>query len=220
MKYENEDFQVGSDELLQKALIAFPMVLAPLLEKCKKSLQHPETRKPIQPQSESFFANCYSSPALEKLTSLFIDRCYSLWTSPSTQVWLSKNVAFVLKKYNENAKDEMFLSSLEKLQSAFPENATLAQVHTKAEYNDEVAALPAELLEQGFGQPQQAPQRVIPARTNNPLALLLQTLLPWFIFSAFPYKWCFTNIFNNLGTRYRMPPTRAKKDRMMPKVLL
>ena len=70
-----------SDELLQKALINFPLILSPLLTKCNKSLHYPD--KPSQKinfEIEPFFSAPYSPPSLTKLATLFIDKNYSLWT--------------------------------------------------------------------------------------------------------------------------------------------
>jgi len=54
-----------------------------------------------------------------------------------------------------------------------------------SEYNDEVAAIPADLLEQ---QPAPPPRRIIPAQTANPFALFLRTLIPWNEVPNAPYQ--------------------------------
>ncbi|RZF32605.1 hypothetical protein LSTR_LSTR011052 [Laodelphax striatellus] len=91
-------FQRGKDietahSLLQQALIMFPGVLLPLLEKC--SVQ-PDSRV----ASHSFFieATASQSEALTQLTSLYIARCYPIWKESELLPWLERNVHAVLDR--------------------------------------------------------------------------------------------------------------------------
>ena len=56
------------------------------------------------------------------------------------------------------------------------------------DYNDHVAAIPAEALEGGDeavmqyqAPPRQAAEPTVHAHTTNPLALFLSTLIPWYV---------------------------------------
>ncbi|CAL1686186.1 unnamed protein product [Lasius platythorax] len=97
-------FRLGNkddaDRLLQNALIMFPGVLIPLLEKCNiqtdaKVMQH------------DFFnskAQTSTSPALEKLQNLYIVRSFHLWKETDILPWLEECVHAVLNRIE--SKDE------------------------------------------------------------------------------------------------------------------
>lgn len=83
-----------ADMMLQKALIMFPGVLTPLLQKCG-----------VQPDprvtKHSFFgpkAQSSQSPALNQLVNLYVCRCFFLWKEPEVLAWLEKNVHQVLER--------------------------------------------------------------------------------------------------------------------------
>ncbi|XP_050475334.1 transcription factor 25 [Bombus huntii] len=85
-----------ANELLQNALIMFPGVLMQLLEKCG-----------IQPdemiRSYDFFntkAVISTSPPLEKLQNLYVDRNFRLWKDVDLLPWLRENVHTVLNRVN------------------------------------------------------------------------------------------------------------------------
>ncbi|XP_066582591.1 ribosome quality control complex subunit TCF25 isoform X1 [Prorops nasuta] len=89
-----------SDELLQNALIMFPGVLIPLLEKCC-----------IQPDSKVLGHNYFNSTAkattsslLEKLQDLYTIRSFHLWKEASILPWLERGVNSVLSRVD--AKDD------------------------------------------------------------------------------------------------------------------
>jgi len=172
-----------ADRLLQQALLTFPVALPVLLEKCKKSLQD-ENGRPVDVDKASFFNAAYRSPTLLRLINLYIDRCYSLWTSKSVQAWLGVNVAAVLRRV---ASDDPMVEKCQRaVQNHYSKEGADALSRIQAsDYNDEVAAIPADLLEQQAVVP---PPRVVPARTGNPLALFLQTLMPWNEVPNAPYQ--------------------------------
>ncbi|KAG8224133.1 hypothetical protein J437_LFUL001827 [Ladona fulva] len=87
---------VVADEMLQNALIMFPGVLLPLLEKCS-----------IQPESHvlsfPFFgvkAQISQTPALLQLIQLYVARNYHIWKEPALLPWLEKNVNRVIERVN------------------------------------------------------------------------------------------------------------------------
>ncbi|XP_058805420.1 ribosome quality control complex subunit TCF25 [Phymastichus coffea] len=96
--YLNE--QEIADEMLQNALIMFPGVLIPLLDKCSINADSKAT-------SHEFFQTKASSstpPALEKLQNLYVARSFHLWKETDILPWLEKNVHIVLQRVN--AKDD------------------------------------------------------------------------------------------------------------------
>ncbi|XP_071443869.1 ribosome quality control complex subunit TCF25 [Hetaerina americana] len=83
-----------ADQFLQNALIMFPGVLLPLLDKC--SIQ-PEERVTNFP----FFgvkAQMSQPPALLQLIQLYIARNYHIWKEPALLPWLEKNVNKVIDR--------------------------------------------------------------------------------------------------------------------------
>lgn len=86
--------QTEASELLQNALIMFPGVLLPLLNKC--NIQCDETV-----QVHDFFnskAVISTSPALEKLQNLYVTRSFRLWNEADLLPWLRENVHVVLAR--------------------------------------------------------------------------------------------------------------------------
>ncbi|XP_029671203.1 transcription factor 25 [Formica exsecta] len=91
-------FRLGNkddaDMLLQNALVMFPGVLIPLLEKC--SIQ-----TDAKVMHHDFFnskAQASTSPALEKLQNLYIVRSFHLWKETDTLPWLEECVHAVLNR--------------------------------------------------------------------------------------------------------------------------
>ncbi|XP_044763119.1 transcription factor 25 isoform X2 [Coccinella septempunctata] len=82
-----------ADSLLQDALIMFPGVLKPLLEKC--SIQ-PDSRV----ASHDFFSreNKGDPPNLQQLISLYVHRSFHIWKDSDLLPWLEKNVQEVLDR--------------------------------------------------------------------------------------------------------------------------
>ena len=81
-----------ADRLLQEALLSFPSVLLPLLDKCS-----------IEPdpsvQACSFFLDCRSDPpALTALTTLYVTRTFHCWKEPELLPWLERNVLSVVSR--------------------------------------------------------------------------------------------------------------------------
>lgn len=83
-----------ANELLQNALIMFPGVLIPLLEKCSVQTDSKVT-------AHYFFnskAKNTTTLALEKLQNLYIVRSYHLWKEADVLPWLEKCVHLVLDR--------------------------------------------------------------------------------------------------------------------------
>lgn len=97
-------FRLGNkaeaDKLLQNALIMFPGVLIPLLEKCN-------IQTDAKVMHHDFFnskAQTSTSPALEKLQNLYIVRSFHLWKEADILPWLEECVHVVLNRIE--TKDE------------------------------------------------------------------------------------------------------------------
>lgn len=92
-------FYVGesgkADILLQDALLMFPGVLMPLLEKCSVQIDNRVTY-------HTFFSNANDqkkqSPALNQLILLYVNRSYHIWKDSDLLPWLEKNVHEVLDR--------------------------------------------------------------------------------------------------------------------------
>ncbi|XP_049827911.1 transcription factor 25 isoform X1 [Schistocerca gregaria] len=95
----------ASDIQIQKALIMFPGVLMPLLEKCS-----------VQPDPRVIRHNFFTSQAensqtqpLQQLVQLYVSRTYHEWKDPKVIAWLEKNVNIVLDRVD--SKDAFVLDS-------------------------------------------------------------------------------------------------------------
>ncbi|KAL3275121.1 hypothetical protein HHI36_019892 [Cryptolaemus montrouzieri] len=95
-----------ADTLLQEALIMFPGVLKPLLEKC--SIQSDN-----RVANHSFFSTENKDPTnLQQLISLYVNRNYHIWKDSDLLPWLEKNVQEVLDRVD--AKEEIIQDCDEK----------------------------------------------------------------------------------------------------------
>ncbi|XP_029163781.1 transcription factor 25 [Nylanderia fulva] len=97
-------FRLGNkdeaDKLLQNALIMFPGVLIPLIEKCN-------IQTDAKVMHHDFFnskAQTSTSPALEKLQNLYIVRSFHLWKETDILPWLEECVHAMLNRIE--SKDE------------------------------------------------------------------------------------------------------------------
>ncbi|XP_015607556.1 transcription factor 25 [Cephus cinctus] len=84
----------AAEELLQNALIMFPGVLIPLLDKCS-------VQTDSRVLGHDFFnskAAATTPPALEKLQTLYVYRSYHLWKETDILSWLEAQVHIVLNR--------------------------------------------------------------------------------------------------------------------------
>ncbi|KFO91857.1 Transcription factor 25, partial [Buceros rhinoceros silvestris] len=125
--------------LIQLALVMFPSVLMPLLDRC--SVQ-PDARVASHP----FFglnAQISQPPALNQLTSLYVGRTYSLWKDLGVMAWLETNVHEVLRMVD--ARDPLVEERKTRYQSA-PRN--IYRHIILSEIKEATAALPLEVTSQ------------------------------------------------------------------------
>ncbi|KAM6253065.1 ribosome quality control complex subunit TCF25 isoform 2-T3 [Porphyrio hochstetteri] len=172
--------------LLQLALILFPGVLLPLLDRC--SVQ-PDARVSSHP----FFglsAQLSQPPALNQLTSLYVGRTHSLWKDPAVMAWLETNVHEVLCLVD--ARDPRVEEAEHKRKTRYQSAPRNIYRHIiLSEMKEAMAALPLEVTSQpvmGF-DPLPPLDSIIsytrPERRNRPsnestLSLFFQSLLPNF----------------------------------------
>ncbi|XP_011315116.1 transcription factor 25 [Fopius arisanus] len=91
---DKESCREKADKLLQDALFMFPGVLLELLDKCGVST---DTRV----LGHDYFgcrANSSTSPALEKLQTLYVVRTFRLWKEADILPWLESNVTAVMDR--------------------------------------------------------------------------------------------------------------------------
>merc|ERR1719154_25434 len=82
--------QDTADQLLQDAIISFPDVLLPLLDKCSIDV-------PMSVSTNSYFMDTRATPAaLATLCSLYVHRTYHCWKEPEVLPWLEKNCTAVI----------------------------------------------------------------------------------------------------------------------------
>jgi len=89
---KDEEKMSKADLLLQEALLAFPSVLLPLLDKCSIE-PHPGL------MGEHYFLDSRGeSPALATLCSLYVCRTFHCWKEPEILPWLERGVVAVLER--------------------------------------------------------------------------------------------------------------------------
>uniref|UniRef100_A0A663MV50 Transcription factor 25 n=1 Tax=Athene cunicularia TaxID=194338 RepID=A0A663MV50_ATHCN len=129
--------------LIQLALIMFPSVLMPLLDRC--SVQ-PDARVASHP----FFglnAQISQPPALNQLTSLYVGRTHSLWKDPAVMAWLETQVHEVLRMVD--ARDPLVEDSEHKRKMRYQSAPRNIYRHViLSEMKEATAALPLEVTSQ------------------------------------------------------------------------
>uniref|UniRef100_A0A8C0EJ06 Transcription factor 25 n=2 Tax=Bubo bubo TaxID=30461 RepID=A0A8C0EJ06_BUBBB len=129
--------------LIQLALIMFPSVLMPLLDRC--SVQ-PDARVTSHP----FFglnAQISQPPALNQLTSLYVGRTHSLWKDPAVMAWLETHVHEVLRMVD--ARDPLVEDSEHKRKMRYQSAPRNIYRHViLSEMKEATAALPLEVTSQ------------------------------------------------------------------------
>ncbi|KAG0724450.1 Transcription factor 25 [Chionoecetes opilio] len=93
-----EAMRERADDMLQRALIMFPGLLLPLLDKCS-----------IQPDPEvashAFFGakrKAVQSVGLGQLFSLYVGRCFHAWKEAGVMSWLEENVKKALSRVDQS----------------------------------------------------------------------------------------------------------------------
>jgi len=130
--------QDTADELLQDAIISFPDVLLPLLDKCSIDV-------PMSVSTNSYFMDTRATPAaLSTLCSLYVHRTYHCWKEPEVLPWLEKNCTAVISLIDN--KVEKVLNSIEHRRIRYQGLPRNIHRHViMSEFADVVSALPVSL---------------------------------------------------------------------------
>jgi len=175
---------LSSNELLQRALLHFPMVIVPLFKKCGFAQQFTLEGKTIDLPYDRFFVETYRPPSLEHLITIFVDRSYSLWKLPEVIAWLQKNILATMERVKQG--DPLIAIYLEDVKSKYSSSASNTFRHLLlSDYTDAVNSLPPDVAQNIFqtvyNEDVNIPLQtnVVPALTNNPLGLFLTSLFPW-----------------------------------------
>ncbi|KAG2290498.1 hypothetical protein Bca52824_050102 [Brassica carinata] len=156
----------SSLDLMMQALKLHPTVLKKLVDKSK-------------------------NPSLDHLISIYVERNYLIWRLPDVQKLLKSAAELVIKQLDEKESDaEDFLSVKEEAFPAKHNEYSHLSIH---DFSDTVPTLPPDNL-QNFvaadprmggdqvaagGGGQQAPPPVRDVANRNPLAVFLESMLPW-----------------------------------------
>ncbi len=141
---------------------------------------------------------------------MFVERNYMLWKDQEVIKWLKSNVHQVIQRVESNKESSTIATYDTVLRETFKDNQDNVYTHLLlSEYTDNISTtqLPPEIVEAlrgGVGpgpriydsfremahnqQLRQIEQQRIPAATDNPIALFLNTLLPWTPTPNAPYQ--------------------------------
>ncbi|XP_027702272.1 transcription factor 25 [Vombatus ursinus] len=180
----------NASRLIQQALIMFPGVLMPLLDRCS-------VRPDAAVLAHPFFGlstQISQPPALAQLVALYIGRTYSLWKDSTIMAWLETNVREVLQTVDagEPIVEESERRRKVRYQSA-PRNIYRHVI--LSEMKEATAALPLEVTSQpvmGFDPlppldsitSYTRPRRANRYSNESTLSLFFRSLLPNFTFQG------------------------------------
>jgi hypothetical protein len=181
-----------SSELLQNALMLFPMVFVPLLKKMSiHSIDIKDSEGYVSDlMLHPFYVDTKCPPVLWSLITLFVERSYLLWKDPKVLSWLKESAIAV--KNRVESKDPMVENCAVIRQELYGDmtlDESIVRHILLSDYPDSVATLPADAIRQGIriyeelpqphNQNQNAPRRIGNVPTNSLLGLFLQSLLPF-----------------------------------------
>lgn len=181
-----EEMRERADGMLQRALIMFPGVLMPLLDKCN-----------VQPDpvvaAHAFFgpaAQNDQSKGLSQIVNLYVGRCYHVWKEAGVMSWLEENVSVVVARVDSG---DPLVKEGEEIRKVRYQGTPLAIYRhiLMAEIKDATAALPSALANTpvmsfdplpppdsvcGYSRPTVLGQSG--ANSSNILATFFRSLLP------------------------------------------
>jgi len=168
-----------ADEKLQEALIQFPMVLQPLLAKCNVNITKGEWAQLFAAKEGSQLWSANVPKILQALISVFVERNFSLWKVDAVQKWLRLNVTKLLTR-NDLTVMCQEAEAIRKREWAEMPNTELYRYLLLSEVPGAISALPQDARVFRMYDALHFDNRdTVSARTSNPLALFLQTLMPW-----------------------------------------
>ncbi|KAF2565258.1 hypothetical protein F2Q68_00023682 [Brassica cretica] len=174
----------SSLDLMMQALKLHPTVLKKLVDKV-----------PLKDQAWGkmlkhfyFRSDQSKNPSLDHLINIYVERNYLIWRLPDVQKLLKSAAELVIKQLDEKESDaEDFLSVKEEAFPAKHNEYSHLSIH---DFSDTVPTLPPDNLQNfvadprmgggggGHHQQQQAPP-VRDVANRNPLAVFLESMLPW-----------------------------------------
>ncbi|XP_064393566.1 ribosome quality control complex subunit TCF25-like [Halichondria panicea] len=186
---ESETTVSECDRGLQEALIMFPSLLIPLLDKCGVTLD-PNIMK------HYFFSTAdmgREPKSLQVLLQLYIERGHSLWKEPEVLTWLEANSRQVVARVNSG--DPLVTQCTDKRKRRFV--GTPRNIHrhvVMSDFDRVAAALPRDHGESAIlsydplpptdsvSAYTRPPRRLLPAgaEDENPFMLFLRSMLPTF----------------------------------------
>eukprot|EP01132_Coremiostelium_polycephalum_P010119 gene10119-12411_t len=143
----------NKNELLQNALISFPMVLKPLLEKMKTNLTMVKDGKMIRLEDDSFFnMDKDQLHSIQHLISLFVERNHPLWQqNPEIIEWLKENAKIVLEKVK--SEDPIIKELRDPVTKEYSTiNQEIFDHLVLSEYSDVIQRLPPDVIEMMRGE--------------------------------------------------------------------
>lgn len=181
-----------ADELLQQALIQFPSLLLPLMDKCGVMVD-------AGVRNHHFYSSCdldRDPTALRVLIKLYIERSHSLWKEPEVISWLEQNCRQVIVRVD--SKDPLVEICTERRSRRYVGTpANVCRHVVVSEFEQVVAALPKEVTSKPITMydplpPEDSvagysrPERVQPASSADEslISLFLRSLLPSFNLQA------------------------------------
>eukprot|EP01090_Pellita_catalonica_P017664 TRINITY_DN5384_c0_g1_i1.p1 TRINITY_DN5384_c0_g1~~TRINITY_DN5384_c0_g1_i1.p1 ORF type:complete len:521 (-),score=73.68 TRINITY_DN5384_c0_g1_i1:89-1627(-) len=173
------DDETGVAEI-EQAFALFPMVLPKLVQKCNASVGKMDDGLCWQILlTHDYWTSHFSIPILDSLVSIFVERNHALWKADIIQAWLKQRAnAFLqrsdleeLAKTNDALRKQHYAEK--PLQGVY-RHILLSGVA------EAIGALPYEnRVFQLYDTIRPRRERGVRATTANPLALFLQTLMPW-----------------------------------------
>lgn len=183
--FQHDLHKKSASHLLQCAVLLFPEVVHELLEKANDRELEKESWKPLLSSLEGLQS---AHPYVNKLSAIFAERSASLWSDDAVLQWLQLNTAEALSKW------PLLKATLREMRGWFFTPSRPVPNHVrmlaKNHYSDEVPSVPDEMrvaaeqaeLKQEQEEEEEDFERPEPAgpRDQNPLAVLLMSLLPWY----------------------------------------
>lgn len=187
--YQQDLEKWPSSLLLQASISLFPEVLEKLLTKASDTELNKSVWKDMLPKLASMQP---PHPYVDKMTVIFAERSHNLWSDDDILTWVRQNAQEALRKWQGSSIDQQV--EVTRMRGQFYSSHRPIPVHVRmlgiSHYSDEVPAVPEELRRMNeIGQMQRehqqqerglAPgQQALPL-DQNPVAVLLMSLLPWY----------------------------------------
>jgi len=185
----------SSNQWLEEALLAFPSLLPPLVERASISMSVEREPSVVEDIAKhGFFAAENSSAMLKMLIYLYVERNYALWKPLEVSKWLRENALATVRKV-ECANQAILSEWTVNIENAAFNNSKDRERYLHhirlTESSNQIQTLPPDVVEAmhlderiAFNLPNGPPQRrvqepVIHANSNDPISLFFETLFPW-----------------------------------------